>query len=193
MNSVLTFDSVHSTWREASPMPEVRFHFAACAIGRNIFVFGGKDSDYIAQSSVYKFDTAVDAWSVLPPMPYPCSPDSASVLDGLAYVQVGRGGVILRFDPAQESWLTIAPNLIQRGGANTFVLDCCLYVVGGLAFGAEEKIVECYDVASNTWTDVSSMLEGRRVFEAVVVRSSGPPEAQDLFDALIAKASSGRS
>jgi hypothetical protein len=54
--------------------------------------------------------------------------------------------------------------------------------------------VERYDVASNTWRDVASMLEGRQQFGAVIIVSVGPAdhEEQNLFDALIAKASGGQ-
>jgi hypothetical protein len=64
----------------------------------------------------------------------------------------------------------------------------CLYAAGGQ--GGSES-VERYDVASDTWTAVADMLEGRRLFGAVTTGSAGPVEEQDLFDSLIAKASSG--
>jgi hypothetical protein len=49
--------------------------------------------------------------------------------------------------------------------------------------------VERYDTASNTWTAMADMLEGRRFLKAVTIGSAGPAEEQGLFDALIAKAS----
>jgi hypothetical protein len=48
--------------------------------------------------------------------------------------------------------------------------------------------VERYDAASNTWTDVADMLEGRNAFAAVTIGSTGPAEEQDFFDSLIVKA-----
>jgi hypothetical protein len=55
---------------------------------------------------------------------------------------------------------------------------------------AQPLSVERYDVASNTWRAVADMLEGRKFFIGVTIGSAGPAEEQDLFDALITKASS---
>jgi hypothetical protein len=48
--------------------------------------------------------------------------------------------------------------------------------------------VERYDAATDTWTAVSNMLEGRHSFGAVTIGPTGPAKEQDLFDSLIAKA-----
>jgi hypothetical protein len=71
------------------------------------------------------------------------------------------------------------------------VLGGCLYVVGT---HVSEGSVERYDVASDTWTAAAAMdmPEGRSMFAAVIIKSAGPVEDQDLFDALIVKASIGR-
>jgi hypothetical protein len=48
--------------------------------------------------------------------------------------------------------------------------------------------VERYDAGTDTWTAVADMLEGRKLFAAVTIPAAGPAEEQNLFDALIAKA-----
>jgi hypothetical protein len=67
------------------------------------------------------------------------------------------------------------------------VLGGILYAAGGRAH-SEISSVECHDVATDTWTSVADMLEGRSLFNAVTIESAGPAEEQDLFDTLIAKA-----
>jgi N-acetylneuraminic acid mutarotase len=42
-DSVLKFDSTQGTWRQVAPMPEPSNALAACAVGSDIFVFGGND------------------------------------------------------------------------------------------------------------------------------------------------------
>jgi hypothetical protein len=102
-----------------------------------------------------------------------------------------RGGAVLRFDPASGAWSTLAPTRSNREHGAPFVMDGSLYVAGGHA-GASRSSVDNYDVASDTWKAVAvDMLEGRWVFGAVIITSSGPAEEQDLFDLLIAKASNG--
>jgi hypothetical protein len=49
--------------------------------------------------------------------------------------------------------------------------------------------VECYHIATNTWTAVVDMLEGRSFFGAVTIGSTSPAEEQNLFESLLAKAS----
>jgi hypothetical protein len=91
----------------------------------------------------------------------------------------------MRFDPASAVWSTPAPTLVSSENGASFVVEGYLYAAAG------SQSVERYDTASNTWTAVADMLEGRRLFGAVTTGSAGPAEEQDLFDSLIAKASSG--
>jgi hypothetical protein len=192
--SVLKFDSTEGTYREVSPMPEVRCGFASCAVECDIYVFGGCDNLHSDKPSAFKYDTVADAWSTLTPMPHCCAFVSANVIDGLIYI-VGVGDdndhsdKVLRFDPASGTYATLAPTTrIRRCGAS-FVLAGCLYAAGGSNTRTSES-VERYDVASNTWTVVANMLEGRESTRAVTIGSASLAEVQDLFDALIAKAAS---
>jgi hypothetical protein len=114
-----------------------------------------------------------------------------SVVDGLVYI-VGAGDFgteVLRFDPVSGLTSTLASTSSVRQHGASFVLGGCLHVAGGQGL---KSSMERYDVASNTWTAVADMLEGRANFGAVTTRSAGPAEEQDLFDSLIVKASRRR-
>jgi hypothetical protein len=192
--SVHKFDSMQGTWSQVAPMPAVRYGHAACSIGSDIYVFGGADGGDRAEASVFKFDTEANEWSTMALMPHACSWHSASVLSGLVYI-VGAGGInhgrgVLRFDPASAVWSTLAPTLASREDGASFVVGGCLHAAGG--HDDQRSRLERYDVASDTWRAMADMLEGRAIFGAVTIGSSGPAEEQDLFDSLIAKASSGR-
>jgi N-acetylneuraminic acid mutarotase len=195
--SVLKFDIMQGTWREVVPMPVAILGMAACTIGSDIYVFGGSSGR--AQATVFKYDTVTNEWSTLAPMPHACSYHSASVLGGLIYI-VGaghRGCEVLRFDPVSGAWSTLATTSIRRYGVS-FVVGGQLCAAGGPGDSGGwprdnmNKSMERYDVASNTWAAVANMHDGREVFGAVTIRSAGSVEEQDLFDSLIAKASSGR-
>jgi hypothetical protein len=193
--SVLKFDSVRGsgTWIQTTPMPEARYDHAACVVGSDVFVFGGQsnddpdDDDHEMMRSVFKLDTLTNEWSIMAPMPLPCTSHSATVCGGLVYI-VGAGSAyeVLCFDPTSGVWSALAPTLMKRAIGTSFTLGGCLYAAGGTEqqWGAER-----YDVVSNTWTEITDMLEGRELFGAVTISSSGPAEEQDLFDSLIAKAS----
>jgi N-acetylneuraminic acid mutarotase len=174
-------------------MPEGRTHLPASFIDSNIYVFGGANNRQ-AQTSVFKLDTEANEWSTLAPMPHASDGHTASVLDGLVYI-VGagiNGCEVLSFAPSSGAWRTLAPTSISRKYGASFVLGGCMYVTGGDR-GEYPTSVERYEVTSDTWTvTVADMLEGRRYSSAVTIGSAGPVEDQDLFDSLIAKASSRR-
>jgi hypothetical protein len=155
-------------------------------LGIAIYVFGGNDMNMIPQNSVFKYDTVADAWSTLAPMRTYCVNHSVSVLDDLVYI-VGAGHLgreFLRFDPVSGAWHSLAPTTSHRKYGVTFVLGGCLYAAGR----GNAAIVERYDVTSDTWTIVASMLEIHLCFGPVTIGSTGLAEEQDLFDLLIVKA-----
>jgi hypothetical protein len=185
--SVLKFDSAEDAWRQVAPMPEPRSDFAACAIGSDIFVFGGRNTLRTKQASVLKYDTEANTWSNLALMPDADHDIHASELDGLVYI-VGadsNGRNVLRFDPVSGAWSTLAETLTSRFRGSSFVLGGCLYAVGGSTSS------ERYDAANNTWSAVADTHEVRSCFGAVTIGSVlGPAEEQDLFNSLIGKAAS---
>jgi hypothetical protein len=137
---------------------------AACAIGSDIYVFGGRFR-LEDQTSVFKYDTVTDTWSTLAPMPLPCADHSVSVLDcdQVYIVGAGRNGKgVLRFETVSGVWSTLGATLNRKDGSATFMLGRCLYVAG--RNGASSTVVERYDVATDTWTAVADMLEGRSTF-----------------------------
>jgi hypothetical protein len=75
------FDSTQGIWSRAALMSEVRIGCAACAVGSDIFVFGGIDAQNARQASVFKYDTVANEWSTLTPMPQVCRRHSVSVLE----------------------------------------------------------------------------------------------------------------
>jgi N-acetylneuraminic acid mutarotase len=189
--SILKFYSAEGSWSEVAPMPVPREAFASCVYKSDIYVFGGYDErgeDHDAQVSVLKFDTEANEWSTQAPLPVESAWHSASVLcfDGQIYI-LGAGDFgreVLRFDPMTNAWSTLAQTLYARKCGMSFVLAGCLYAMGGSPSASMER----HDVATNTWTPVAAMLEGRGYFCAVCIESEGPPEGQNLFDSLIAKA-----
>jgi hypothetical protein len=192
-SSVIRFDSVQGTWSDVAPMPGARYDAAACTIGSNIFVFGGKDDENDSQDSVFKYDTVADEWSTLVPMPQVSFVHNISLHGGLVYIMgvMSHSRKFFSFDPVSGIWTTLARTLYNHFHGTSFVLAGCLYAAGGsqhIQRGGTS--VERYDVASDTWAAVADLSLGRSSCCAVTIGSSGPAEEQDLFDSLIAKASS---
>jgi hypothetical protein len=187
----LKYDCTEGSWSGVTPIPEARAAFAACAIGTDVYVFGGEDGDEEILDSVFKYDTEANVWTSLSHMPQNCAYHSACELNGLIYI-VGVGGSgegVLCFDPPSGDWESRAPTLHNRRYATCVVLGGSLYAGGGISRGSS---MERYDVATNKWTFVASMQEDRHSCCAVTIGSMGPPEEEGVFDMLIAEASSRR-
>jgi hypothetical protein len=159
-------------------------------VGSEIYFFGGEE-DGEKQASVFKYGTVADKWSTLAPIPQACAYHSASVLDGMVCIVCAgsNSSKVLRFDPATGVWSTLASTLNGRMCGASFVLGGCFYTAGG---AGSQSSVERYDVATNTRMAAADMLLERYCFCAVTVGFAGSAEEQDLFDSLIAKATSGR-
>jgi hypothetical protein len=93
------------------------------------------------------------------------------------------------FDPVSGVWSTLAPTLHDRFCGSSFVLAGYLYAAGGFQPSSVSSM-ERYDVHSDTWTAVADFSQARANFYAVTIGSPGSAVEQDLFDSLIAKASS---
>jgi hypothetical protein len=182
-DTTLKYNSIQDAWIEVAPMPVLRDSFVACAYESDIYDEYGEN-----QASAFKFDTEANVWSTLAPMPFVCTDNGASLLDGQVYI-VGAGNSereVLRFNPMTNAWEMLARTINLRDGGNSFVLAGCLYAAGGTDASTSAS-VERYDVATNIWTAVADMLEVRQYFCVVCIESKGPAEEQDLFDSLIAK------
>jgi hypothetical protein len=188
---MLKFDTERGTWSTMAPLHESITRPAICSVGSDIYVFGGYNSEGVRLASVFEYDTVIDVWSTLAPMPQVCSFQSAGRLDGRVYIM--NAGVswhaTLCFDVASGVRSTLAPTTFH-GMIATFILSGCLYVVETREVGS---CMERYDVATDTWTAIADLLQGRRSFGAIGIESVGAAEEQDLFDSLIAEACIRRS
>jgi hypothetical protein len=75
--------------------------------------------------------------------------------------------------------------LRPRHFSTSFVVNGSLHIAEG---GGSNGSVERYDIATDTWTVMADMLEGRAFFGAVTIQPAGPAEEQDLLDALVTQA-----
>ena len=111
-NSVLKFDS-NGIRSEGAPMPDALYSRATCALGTHIYVFGWLGDDHEAAATTYRYDTEVDEWATLEPMPEPRIGHASVVLGGLIYILEGRQHHIdlrsvVRSDPVSGPWSRVA-------------------------------------------------------------------------------------
>jgi hypothetical protein len=141
--SILKFDSGAQAWSEVATMPQAYHNYRACVIGKNIFLFGGcgssEDESLIA--IIFCYNTANDVWSTLAPKPMSLIRNhSVCEISGLIYVIGGKSSSeiadtsVNRFDPATNTWSTVASLSGPRVGLASFVLirGGIIYAAGGL-------------------------------------------------------------
>ena len=75
-----------------------------------------------------------------------------------------------------------------RAWSNAFVLNGCLYAVGGILEDRScTAVVERYDPSTNSWTTMHPMSNARKWFAVCTVVQEEEEEV-NLFDAMIARA-----
>ena len=151
MNSVFRLDATTSIWTEVSPLPVASMIWRPARLGRISMSSGGgrtRGDDKTAET--YCYDTEVDKWTSLEPMPEPCYGHTSVVLGGLIYV-LGGFVDVYRLEPVVSgSWSTIAPVPTQRFKCTPFVLARHINVAGGMVPGESGRCrtvtsVERYD------------------------------------------------
>lgn len=167
LDQVVMFDPAADTWSARAPMPTARSAGVAVVVAGKIYVAGGRPPRG-ADFAVY--DPQADSWTTLPDMPTQRNHIAGATIGGKVYVVGGRFGAGFRsdmtnvlevFDPATNSWSTMAPMPTVRGGINGIAANGCLHVLGGEGPGAGENGVfdqhEVYDPRDDRWHSMDAM------------------------------------
>lgn len=136
---VFVYDSKADAWgRLATPLPTLREHLTAAALGDRIYVIGGRWSGQGNLATVEILDPATGTWSAGADMPTRRGGLTASALDGRIHV---TGGEDLNsgdtysahevYEPAANEWTTDRPLPTARHGLASGAIAGRWYVVGG--------------------------------------------------------------
>jgi len=169
------YDPQQDRWAERRAMPLGTERASACVavVGSKIYVFGGANGTTVRDASAY--DTDLDDWQSLPPLPEPREHCVAEGIDGIVYIASGRSDGIAGFeattwayDPAAQRYDERAPIRTPRGGTAGAVLAGKLFVFGGEGNASEASgvfpNVEAYDPRTDGWEAVAEMLVPRHGF-----------------------------
>jgi hypothetical protein len=177
------YDPVSDTWTPSAPMTTGRSQPAAAVLKVNgndqLFVVGGSTSCGVRTASMEAYDPVTNTWTPKAPMPGgPRSHMAAAVIDGLLYVVGGMqfdafdGMTTLAevYNPATDTWSTIAPMPNARYAMAAGAIDGVLYVAGGGSNNLEGDFtaMDAYDPATDTWSSKAPISQPR-VFAASAV------------------------
>ena len=172
------YDPGTNSWSARTAMPAVRADLAVAVAGSRLYAIGGRVTSDSKTVDVY--DPGTDSWSAAAPMPTARGGLAAATVNGMIYAVGGRvaapdpvlasivGGpftilprslpgtvainTVERYDPATDSWSTVAPMPTARAHLAAGVINGILYAVGGQDGGTEIGALEAYDPATGAWT-----------------------------------------
>ncbi len=165
----------------SDPLPAPRFGAGVAVYNSKLYVIGGSDDTLQAKNTVYEYDPTRPAgsrWQTKAPMPTARVYLGAAALDGLIYAAGGIPGgftdlsTVEAYNPATNSWSTVQPMNLPRGGVAVVGLDTgtpgCggfLYAVGG-GYLDYTNTAERYNPLTDSWEPISSLNTARRTLAA---------------------------
>ena len=169
-----------SPWKKAAPFPEPDEELYGVAVNGKLYVIGGWGEGK-ARGATYEYDPATDKWTKKKSMPRPAHHAALAAANGKIYVsggfvapektQIPTGGAwepiddVWEYDPAADSWKSLAPLPGKRGAAVAVEVGGKIYVIGGVTTveGAKDPFFtffgparvlstnDVYDPATNKW------------------------------------------
>jgi N-acetylneuraminic acid mutarotase len=185
-------------WKKAAPFPEPDEELYGAAVNGKMYVIGGWD-DGKAAGVNYEYDPATDKWTQKKGMPRSAHHAAIATANGKLYViggfvppkdtQIPTGGAwepiadVWEYDPAADSWKSLAPLPTKRGAAVAVEVGGKIYVIGGATTVAGSKdpyftffgpslvltTNEVFDPATNKWESRRSMSVARNHAYAAAV------------------------
>jgi len=141
-------------WKKAAPFPEPDEELYGAAVNGKMYVIGGWD-DGKAAGINYEYDPASDKWTQKRGMPRSAHHAAIATANGKLYViggfvppkdtQIPTGGAwepiadTWEYDPAADSWKSLAPVPTKRGAAVAVEVAGKIYVIGGATTVAGSK------------------------------------------------------
>lgn len=195
-NMVTRYDPESETWDTCASLPQQRIGAFACYMNDGIYLFGGcKNFSSSNATTIYIYDIEMDQWTSGTEMPQGTSYAEGCILDNKVYLIGGlESGTtdwaitnrVLRYDPAEDLWDTLASMNQARAHLSASVFDDKIYAIGGIdqMAGTIYDVVEVYDPVLDQWT-IKNPIPTKICFHSSIAFGdriwvmSGTPEASD--------------
>jgi N-acetylneuraminic acid mutarotase len=177
---VFDYDPVTDMWKALAPLSAPRGAVGVVVLDGKIHAIGGRDPQLRTVSTHEVYDPAANKWTMAAALPIPRDHLGIAVVGGKIHVFGGRLGPTPDrtgrhdvYDPALDTWTTAAPLLTPRSAGVSFAQNGRIVYAGGeckdVQTGTTFNEAEVYDPATNTWTALPPLPEGRHAGAAVVV------------------------
>jgi N-acetylneuraminic acid mutarotase len=132
------YDPATDTWQQLPDMPIARDHFHGAILGGTFYAIGGRDSLIDATDPrVDAYAIGSGTWNTLnTTLPTPRGGFATAVLGNEILIIGGEGGgqtfdTVEAYDPAANTWRTLAPLPTARHGIQAAVCDGGVYIAAG--------------------------------------------------------------
>ena len=160
-------------------LPEPRCNHGCQNVDNQVIMAGGRTSKYLQDSknTVYAYDISTNECKTLPPLPFSVGgmatvsyKDNVILIGGTNEKSETLSSVVM-YD-VKTGKVQMLPCLnYKRAGSAAVIIGNVIIVMGGYDYETKTKMdsVECLDMSSNVWRELSSM-SAKRVSGAAVVK-----------------------
>ena len=174
------YDPAANQWSTGAPMPLPVTHMGAAVAGDDIWIVAGFVGNHpgVATDAVQIYNTVTDTWREGPPLPNPRGSGAAVYSNGKLHF---FGGLLpdRRTDVGEHymldlanlaaGWQAAAPMPNPRNHLSGAAVDGLVYAIGGQyghdAGVQDQKFLDVYDPATDTWTRKADLPSARSHFE----------------------------
>jgi N-acetylneuraminic acid mutarotase len=161
VGDLTVYNPATNTWATLAPMPTPRDHLIAEAANGRLYAIGGRPTTINAPVAANEaYNPTTNTWEARAPMPTARGGHGSGVLDGKIVVFGGEGNVSApngmfgstqQYDPASNTWTTLAPMITPRHGTNGAVVNNVIYVPAGgtQTGGSSSTIHEAFSMVSS--------------------------------------------
>lgn len=169
------YSSAGDNWTERASMAKARRACGVAALGSYVYCAGGVvGTDSTAW--VERYNPSTDVWERMADMPEALH-FGALVSDGTYLYHVGGysttntaySAKLFRYDPALNTWTTLTPMTVARGGHAAAVVSGVIYCIGGWNGTVNIDTNEAYDISAGTWSTKAPMTTARWLLTSTAI------------------------
>ena len=183
LSTVEMYDPMTDTWESKADMLTARAFFSTSVVNGKLYAIGGTPTRFgPVLETVEVYDPGTDTWMLQTNMLTPRAGTFTSVVNGHIYVIGGVAAIqgppistVEAYHPETGTWTSKADMPTARTALSTSAVGEKIYAIGGTEtiegpiVGDGLRLVEEYDVVTDTWTEKQRMRTARLFFSTSTV------------------------